>query len=104
MTSQQDIYVAGTENRPPMLNKENYVTWSSRLLRYAKCKTNGKLIVKSITKGPYVRRMITVPGDPGRNPPVPESAHEQTDEELTELEAKQVDANDKAIQISHGTS
>ncbi|GKA78655.1 hypothetical protein Tco_0785192 [Tanacetum coccineum] len=36
MSTQQDIYAAGSENRPPMLNKENYVPWSSRLLRYAK--------------------------------------------------------------------
>nr|GFA09260.1 hypothetical protein [Tanacetum cinerariifolium] len=33
---QQDIYAAGSESRPSMLNKENYVPWSSRLLRYAK--------------------------------------------------------------------
>nr|GEW86520.1 hypothetical protein [Tanacetum cinerariifolium] len=35
---------AGSEIRPPMLNKENYVPWSSRLLRYAKSRPNGKLI------------------------------------------------------------
>nr|GFA47438.1 zinc finger, CCHC-type [Tanacetum cinerariifolium] len=28
--------VSGSESRPPMLNKENYVPWSSYLLRYAK--------------------------------------------------------------------
>nr|GEX32057.1 ribonuclease H-like domain-containing protein [Tanacetum cinerariifolium] len=33
MSTQQDIYAAGFENRPHMLNKENYVPWSSRLLR-----------------------------------------------------------------------
>nr|GEZ66025.1 retrovirus-related Pol polyprotein from transposon TNT 1-94 [Tanacetum cinerariifolium] len=27
---------SGSESHPPMLNKENYVPWSSRLLRYAK--------------------------------------------------------------------
>nr|GEU74532.1 integrase, catalytic region, zinc finger, CCHC-type, peptidase aspartic, catalytic [Tanacetum cinerariifolium] len=27
-----DIYAAGSESRPPMLNKENYVPWSSRFL------------------------------------------------------------------------
>ncbi|GJW10900.1 hypothetical protein Tco_1576727 [Tanacetum coccineum] len=43
MSTQQDIYVAGSENRPPMLNKDNYVSWSSRLLRYAKSKPNGKI-------------------------------------------------------------
>ncbi|GKA41902.1 hypothetical protein Tco_0734562 [Tanacetum coccineum] len=58
MSTQQDIYAASFENRPPMLNKENYVLWSSRLLRYAKSKPNGKLIYNSIINGPYVRRMI----------------------------------------------
>ncbi|GJS26746.1 hypothetical protein Tco_0487366 [Tanacetum coccineum] len=58
MSTQQDIYAAGSENRPPMLNKENYVPWSSRLLRYAKSRPNGKLIYNSIMNGPYVRRMI----------------------------------------------
>nr|GFA85648.1 hypothetical protein [Tanacetum cinerariifolium] len=51
----------GFENRPPMLNKQNYVSWSSRLLRYAKSRPNGKLIHNSIINGPYVRRMITEP-------------------------------------------
>nr|GEV39195.1 hypothetical protein [Tanacetum cinerariifolium] len=40
------------------LNKENYVSWSSRLLRYAKSGPNGKLIHNSIINDPYVRRMI----------------------------------------------
>nr|GEY43091.1 hypothetical protein [Tanacetum cinerariifolium] len=33
MSTQQDIYAAGCESHPPMLNKENYVPWSSRLIR-----------------------------------------------------------------------
>ncbi|GJR46622.1 hypothetical protein Tco_1314725 [Tanacetum coccineum] len=49
-----------------MLNKENYVPWSSRLLRYAKSRPNGKLIYNSIMNGPYVRRMIPEPGDADR--------------------------------------
>ncbi|GKG16713.1 hypothetical protein Tco_0361670, partial [Tanacetum coccineum] len=48
MSTQQDIYVAGSENRPPMLKKDKYVPWSSRLLRYAKSKPNGKLIYNSV--------------------------------------------------------
>ncbi|GJS85241.1 integrase, catalytic region, zinc finger, CCHC-type containing protein [Tanacetum coccineum] len=66
MSTQQDIYVAGSENRLPMLNKDNYVPWSSRLLRYAKSKPNGKLIYNSIMNVPYVRRMIPEPDDPDR--------------------------------------
>nr|GEU53019.1 hypothetical protein [Tanacetum cinerariifolium] len=65
---------AGSENRPPMLNKENYVSWSSRLLRYAKSRPNGKLIHDSIINGPYVRRMIPEPGDTNREDPADDQA------------------------------
>ncbi|GJV80896.1 retrovirus-related pol polyprotein from transposon TNT 1-94 [Tanacetum coccineum] len=51
MSTQQDIYVAGSETSPLMLNKENYVPWSSRLLRYTKSRRNGKLIYNSIMNG-----------------------------------------------------
>nr|GEW31848.1 hypothetical protein [Tanacetum cinerariifolium] len=98
MSTQQDIYAAVSENRPPMLNKENYVPWSSRLLRYAKSRPNGKLIHNSIINGPYVRRMIPEPGDPNREVPVNETFHVQTDDELTEKEHKQIEADDQAIQ------
>ncbi|GJS37773.1 hypothetical protein Tco_0536155 [Tanacetum coccineum] len=53
-----------------MLNKENYVPWSSRLLRYAKSRPNEKLIYNSIIN----------------------------DDELTKKELKQVEADDQAIQ------
>ncbi|GKE42564.1 hypothetical protein Tco_1469848 [Tanacetum coccineum] len=70
MSTQQDIYVVGFKNRPHMLNKENYVPWSSRLLRYAKSRPNGKLIYNSIIN----------------------------DDELIEKELKQVQTDDQAIQ------
>ncbi|GJR04109.1 integrase, catalytic region, zinc finger, CCHC-type containing protein [Tanacetum coccineum] len=89
MSTQQDIYAASSENRPPMLNKENYVSWSSHLLRYAKSRPNEKLIYNSIINGSYVRRMIPEPGDANRTVPVNETFHEQTDDELTEKELKQ---------------
>ncbi|GKE12148.1 hypothetical protein Tco_1415699 [Tanacetum coccineum] len=98
MSTQQDIYAAGSENRPPMLNKDNYVPWSSRLLRYAKSKPNRKLLVKSILEGPYQYRMIEELGDPNHTPLVLPSSHLQTDDELTATEAKQVEADDQAIQ------
>ncbi|GJU28718.1 hypothetical protein Tco_1167339 [Tanacetum coccineum] len=94
MSTQQDIYAASSENRSPMLNKDNYVPWSSRLLRYAKSKPNGKLILQLIMNGPYVRRMIPEPGDPDREVSIAETFHEQNDDELTEKEA-----DDQAIQI-----
>nr|GFA27788.1 hypothetical protein [Tanacetum cinerariifolium] len=98
MSTQQDIYVAGSESRPPMLNKENYVPWSSRLLRYAKSRPNGKLIHNSILNGPYVRRMIAEPGDGECDVNVNETFHEQTDDERSERELKHIEADDQAIQ------
>ncbi|GKB94435.1 retrovirus-related pol polyprotein from transposon TNT 1-94 [Tanacetum coccineum] len=74
MSTQHDIYAAGSENRPPMLNKDNYVPWSSRLLRYAK-------------------------SDPDREVLFAETFHEQTNDELTEKEVKKMEADDQDIQI-----
>ncbi|GKD78700.1 hypothetical protein Tco_1341321 [Tanacetum coccineum] len=71
-----------------MLNKENYVPWSSRILRYAKSRPNGKLIYNSIMNGPFVRRMIPEPGDADREVLADETFQEQTDDELTEKELK----------------
>ncbi|GKC57566.1 hypothetical protein Tco_1085164 [Tanacetum coccineum] len=98
MSTQQDIYATGSENRPPMLSKENYVPWSSRLLRYAKRIPNVKLIYNSIINGTYIRRMIPEPGDQNHEVHVNETFHEQTDDELTEKELKQAEADDQAIQ------
>nr|GEY61485.1 hypothetical protein [Tanacetum cinerariifolium] len=81
-----------------MLNKENYVPWSSRLLHYAKSRPNGKLIHNSIINGPYVRRMIPEPGDTNREILVNETFYVQTDDELTEKELKHIEADDQAIQ------
>nr|GEU58544.1 hypothetical protein [Tanacetum cinerariifolium] len=71
MSTQQDIYATSSENHPPMLNKDNYVPWSSRIIRYARSRPNGKMIVDSIVNGPY---------------------------ELTEIDIKWMDADDQAIQ------
>nr|GEV81119.1 hypothetical protein [Tanacetum cinerariifolium] len=89
--------VASSESRPPMLNKENYVPWSFRLLRYAKSRPNGKLIHNFILNGPYVRKMIPEPGDANREITVTETFYLQTDVELSEKELKQIEADDQAI-------
>nr|GEV48918.1 hypothetical protein [Tanacetum cinerariifolium] len=56
------------------------------------------LIYNSIINGPYVRRIILEPGDQNRKVPVNETFHEQTNDELTEKELKQVEADDQSIQ------
>ncbi|GJZ04048.1 hypothetical protein Tco_0537323 [Tanacetum coccineum] len=57
-----------------MLNKNNYIPWCSRLLRYAKSKANAKLLYNSIMHSPY------------------------TDEELSKKDLKQMEDDDHAIQ------
>nr|GEZ82599.1 ribonuclease H-like domain-containing protein [Tanacetum cinerariifolium] len=55
------------------------------------------MIVDFIENEPYVRRMIATPGEPDLPVLVPESFHEQTDEELTENDIKRMDTYDQAI-------
>nr|GEZ12446.1 hypothetical protein [Tanacetum cinerariifolium] len=98
MSTQQDIYAAGSESRPPMLNKENYIPWSSRLLRYAKSRPNGKLIHNSILNGPYVRKMIPELGDANCDINISKTFHLQTEDELSDKELKHIEADDQAIQ------
>nr|GEZ29901.1 hypothetical protein [Tanacetum cinerariifolium] len=98
MSTQQDIYAAGSKSCPPMINKENYVPCSSRLLRYAKSRPNGKLIHNSILNGPYIRRIIPEPCDVNCDVNVTETFHLQTDDELSDKELKQIEADDQAIQ------
>nr|GEW91623.1 hypothetical protein [Tanacetum cinerariifolium] len=98
MSTQQEIYAAGSKNRLPMLNKENYVPWPSRLLRYDKSRPNRKIIYNSIMNGPYVRRMIPKPGDADREVLVNPTFHEQSDDKLTEKELKPIEAVDQSIQ------
>ncbi|GJY42952.1 hypothetical protein Tco_0431165 [Tanacetum coccineum] len=66
MSTQQDIYAAGSENCPPMLTNGDYVLWSSRLL------LSSSFIF-------------------------PELFHDQSDDELTEAQIKQMEADDQAI-------
>ncbi|GJR49923.1 hypothetical protein Tco_0488540 [Tanacetum coccineum] len=65
----------GSETGPPSLNKETMFHGHSSL-----------------------RRMIPEPGDTDREVPVPATFHEQTDDELTVAEIKQMEADDQAIQ------
>nr|GEY05451.1 hypothetical protein [Tanacetum cinerariifolium] len=99
MSTQQDIYATGSKNRPPMLSKDNYVSWSSRIIWYARSRPNGKMIVDSIENGPYVRRMVAILGEPDLPVLVLKSFHEQTNKELTENDIKRMDTDDQAIQI-----
>ncbi|GJW68474.1 hypothetical protein Tco_0122898 [Tanacetum coccineum] len=81
---------AGSETRPPMLERGSYIPWASRFRCYLDRKRETRKFLKhSIDKGPYVMKMI----QPGLNQdPIP-----QTKDDLTGDDLKQYEADSKAM-------
>ncbi|GJU70696.1 retrovirus-related pol polyprotein from transposon TNT 1-94 [Tanacetum coccineum] len=52
MSTDKESSAAGTDNRPPMLVESDYESWKIRIERYIRGKPLGKLIWRSIQKGP----------------------------------------------------
>ncbi|GKA90179.1 hypothetical protein Tco_0812049 [Tanacetum coccineum] len=53
-TLAEHIIVARAENRPPMLEKSMYDSWSSRIRLFIKWKKHSRMILDSIDNGPLV--------------------------------------------------
>ncbi|GJZ95938.1 hypothetical protein Tco_0668272 [Tanacetum coccineum] len=49
----EDIQCAGSDTRPPMLDKADFVSWQQRIRLYCRGKENGVNILKSIDEGPF---------------------------------------------------
>ncbi|GJY38911.1 hypothetical protein Tco_0425275 [Tanacetum coccineum] len=63
-SNQQTLTDLGANERPPMLEKRNYIPWESRFRRFLDNKLEeGERMWHSIEKGPYVRPMIPDPDD-----------------------------------------
>ncbi|GJX37273.1 retrovirus-related pol polyprotein from transposon TNT 1-94 [Tanacetum coccineum] len=59
-TYQQSLADAGSETRPPMLERGSYIPWASRFRRYLNRKRdNRKWLLKALDEGPYVFRQFT---------------------------------------------
>ncbi|GJX72057.1 retrovirus-related pol polyprotein from transposon TNT 1-94 [Tanacetum coccineum] len=62
-TYQQSLAEAGSETRPPMLERGSYIPWASRFKRFLNRKReNRKWLLKALKDGPYVFRNITPTG------------------------------------------
>ncbi|GJU78014.1 integrase, catalytic region, zinc finger, CCHC-type containing protein [Tanacetum coccineum] len=62
-TYQQSLAEAGSETRPPMLERGSYIPWASRFKRFLNRKReNRKWLIKALEDGPYVFRNITPTG------------------------------------------
>ncbi|GJR06743.1 integrase, catalytic region, zinc finger, CCHC-type containing protein [Tanacetum coccineum] len=60
---QQSLADAGSETRPPMLERGSYIPWASRFKRFLNRKReNRKWLLKALEDGPYVFRNITPTG------------------------------------------
>ena len=88
MATQQDIHAAGAENRPPMLEKGGYLPWTSRMLRYIKTKSDGKLMINSIKEGPFKPRQVQDEGNPNTTPPTLPFMRDQTEADYTDEDKK----------------
>ncbi|GJS75069.1 retrovirus-related pol polyprotein from transposon TNT 1-94 [Tanacetum coccineum] len=62
-TFQQSLVEAGSETRPPMLERGSYIPWASIFKRFLNRKReNRKWLLKALEDGPYVFRTITPTG------------------------------------------
>ncbi|GKB23099.1 hypothetical protein Tco_0862500 [Tanacetum coccineum] len=58
-TYQQSLADAGSETRPPMLERGSYIPWASRFRRYINRKReNRKCLNKALDEGPYQFEMF----------------------------------------------
>ncbi|GKB09552.1 hypothetical protein Tco_0837864, partial [Tanacetum coccineum] len=49
----EDIQCAGSDTRPPMLDRTDFQSWQQRIRLYCLRKDNGENIMKSINEGPF---------------------------------------------------
>ncbi|GJS18416.1 hypothetical protein Tco_0412888 [Tanacetum coccineum] len=71
-SNQQTLVESRATDRPPILKKGNYIPWESQFRRFLENKEeDGERTWYLITKGPYVRPMITDPDDPQNEIPEP---------------------------------
>nr|GFB25046.1 hypothetical protein [Tanacetum cinerariifolium] len=54
--------LSGAENRPPMLEKEMYDSWRSRIELYMLNRQHGRMILKSVEHGPLIWPSVTEDG------------------------------------------
>ncbi|GKF85652.1 hypothetical protein Tco_0253479 [Tanacetum coccineum] len=81
-SNQQTLADSGANERPPMLERGNYIPWESRFRRFLDNKLeDGERMWNSIKKGPYKRPMI------------PNSDNDQ--EEILEPLSKMTEGNKK---------
>nr|GEW35116.1 retrovirus-related Pol polyprotein from transposon TNT 1-94 [Tanacetum cinerariifolium] len=57
----KDIQCAGSDTRPPMLDRTDFISWQQRIRLYCRGKENRVNILKSIDEGPYQMGIVQEP-------------------------------------------
>ncbi|GJY93102.1 hypothetical protein Tco_0508884 [Tanacetum coccineum] len=99
-SNSDDIQAAGSDTRPPMLDRTDYESWSQRIRLYCRGKENGLQILQSIDQGPF--ELGTTRNTLGTTPEGgvllgPERP--RTYEDLSDTEKKRYDADVRATNI-----
>nr|GEZ48325.1 hypothetical protein [Tanacetum cinerariifolium] len=81
--------LSGAENRPPMLEKDMYDSWRSRMELYMLNRQHGRMILESVENGPLIWPSVTEDGVTRLN----------KYSELSSAEATQADCDVKATNI-----
>ncbi|GKC36813.1 hypothetical protein Tco_1049197, partial [Tanacetum coccineum] len=91
-THQQSLADAGSETRPPMLERGSYIPWASHFRRYLNRKReNRKWLNKAIDEGPYVFKNYT--------PLDSQTPRVQTEDVLTGDDLKHYEAEIEAMNL-----
>ncbi|PWA53136.1 hypothetical protein CTI12_AA447710 [Artemisia annua] len=89
MSTTQDLLAAGSDARPPMLYRGNYVQWYSRFMNVLMGYKERKLLINSIKNGPYVMKEIANSENEGKK-------RLQTEDDLDQAELAQFEADIRA--------
>ncbi|GJZ07213.1 retrovirus-related pol polyprotein from transposon TNT 1-94 [Tanacetum coccineum] len=89
------MILSGADNRPPMLDKDLYDSWKSRMELYMQNREHGRMIVESIENGPLIWPTIEENGVTR----IKKYAELSAAEKIQERECKLYDAFDKVTQI-----
>ncbi|GJX04899.1 hypothetical protein Tco_0190815 [Tanacetum coccineum] len=99
-SNSDDIQAAGSDTRPPMLDRTDYESWLQRIRLYCKGKENGLQILQSIDQGTFelgtTRDTLRTTPEGGvlLGPEMP-----RTYEDLSDTEKKRYDADVRATNI-----
>ncbi|GJT10606.1 integrase, catalytic region, zinc finger, CCHC-type containing protein [Tanacetum coccineum] len=84
------MIVAAADNRPPMLDKPQYLSWKIHMELYIQGKDNGRIILNSVENGPFVWPIVALEND---------TVRPKTYEELSDKGKLQTDCDLKATNI-----